>query len=347
MIPKERISSIIRGYDKKQMKIATICSHTSLQIFHGARQEGIKTVGICLESHRKMYDAFPYGRPDEYIFVDSYRDIPVEELVEKNAIVVPHGSFVEYAGERLGELAAPMFGNRTSLAWEGSRDRMFQWMKDAGLRTPKVFTPESIDRPCIVKLPGAKGGRGYVVVNSPAEFREKVRAEKFAIQEYIPGVRMYPHYFYSPISGGGYEVGEGSLELMGVDRRLESIDESYRSTLVGVKVEPRFTVIGNESAVLRESLVKEVMEMGAGAVESSYRLFGGLPGPFCIETVCTDDLKFYVMEISARIVAGTNLYPMGSPYTCYSYDEPMSTGRRIAREIKLAAKRDLLDRIVY
>lgn len=329
------------------MSIATICSHTALQIFHGARQEGVRTIGICLEGHRKTYDAFPYGRPDDYIMVDSYKDIPVDELVDNDAVVVPHGSFVEYVGERLGDLAVPMFGNRESLAWEASRDRLFEWMNDSGLRTPRVFTPESIDRPCIVKLPGAKGGKGYTIVNSPEEFREKITAKKFTIQEYITGVRMYPHYFYSPISEGGYGVNGGSLELMGIDRRLETIDESYRSTLVGVKVEPRFTVIGNESAVLRESLLKEVMEMGAGAVESSYRLFGGLPGPFCIETVCTDDLKFYVMEISARIVAGTNLYPMGSPYTCYSYDEPMSAGRRIARELKLAAKRGELDRIVY
>ena len=48
MISRERIGSILEGYDKKQIKIATICSHTSLQIFHGARQEGIKTIGICL-----------------------------------------------------------------------------------------------------------------------------------------------------------------------------------------------------------------------------------------------------------------------------------------------------------
>jgi 5-formaminoimidazole-4-carboxamide-1-(beta)-D-ribofuranosyl 5'-monophosphate synthetase len=89
------------------------------------------------------------------------------------------------------------------------------------------------------------------------------------------------------------------------------------------------------------------MEMGAGVVESSHRLFEGLTGPFCIETVCTDDLKFYTIEISARIVAGTNLYPMGSPYTCYSYGEPMSTGRRIARELKLAARLDKLDSIIY
>ncbi len=42
------------------------------------------------------------------------------------------------------------------------------------------------------------------------------------------------------------------------------------------------------------------------------------------------------MEISARIVAGTNLFIDGSPYSYLNYSEPMSTGRRIAREIKNA-----------
>jgi 5-formaminoimidazole-4-carboxamide-1-(beta)-D-ribofuranosyl 5'-monophosphate synthetase len=57
-------------------------------------------------------------------------------------------------------------------------------------------------------------------------------------------------------------------------------------------------------------------------------------GPFCLETIVTPDQKFYIIEISCRIVAGTNLFTSGSPYSALIYDEPMSTGRRIAREIK-------------
>lgn len=348
MISKEKIDSIVKGYDKKKIKIATICSHSSLQIFNGARQEGVGTIGICLESNKKTYDAFPYGKPDEYIIVDNYQDIPTKELADKNAIIVPHGSFVEYTGKKIEQLALPMFGNRLSMMWEGNRKRLFEWMRDSGLRVPKTFTPETIDRPCIVKLPGAKGGRGYIVVSSTAEFKKKVKAKEFTIQEFVQGVRVYPHYFYSPLSKSGYEVRGGSLELMSIDRRLESdIDESYRASTIGVKTEPHFTVVGNEPIVLRESLLGEVMRMGQGVVESSYRLFNGLTGPFCIETICTEDLKFYAFEISARIVAGTNLYPGGSPYTHYTYKEPMSTGRRIAREIKLASRLGQLDKVVY
>ena len=48
MISKEDIQEILKGYDKDDLTIATICSHSSLQIFHGARQEGFKTLGICI-----------------------------------------------------------------------------------------------------------------------------------------------------------------------------------------------------------------------------------------------------------------------------------------------------------
>ena len=56
---------------------------------------------------------------------------------------------------------------------------------------------------------------------------------------------------------------------------------------------------------------------------------------------------FTVFEVSARIVAGTNLYPMGSPYSTYYYDEPMSTGRRIAREVKNALKLGRLKDLIH
>jgi 5-formaminoimidazole-4-carboxamide-1-(beta)-D-ribofuranosyl 5'-monophosphate synthetase len=64
-------------------------------------------------------------------------------------------------------------------------------------------------------------------------------------------------------------------------------------------------------------------------------------GPFCLETIVSDQLQFKVFEISTRIVAGTNLFISGSPYS--DLVEPgMSTGRRIAREIRIAQKRGRL-----
>jgi len=70
-------------------------------------------------------------------------------------------------------------------------------------------------------------------------------------------------------------------------------------------------------------------------------------GAFCLETIYHPDKGFIVFEISARIVAGTNLYPEGSPYSCYIFNEPMSTGRRIAREIKEGLKTNQIEKIVH
>ncbi|MBU0526978.1 DUF1246 domain-containing protein, partial [Candidatus Micrarchaeota archaeon] len=68
MLEKKKIDDLLSDY--KDIKIATICSHSSLQIFKGAREEGIKTIGIVLKERRKLYESFPYGRPDEFIEVD-------------------------------------------------------------------------------------------------------------------------------------------------------------------------------------------------------------------------------------------------------------------------------------
>jgi len=346
MLDRDRISDILSGYGK--FKIATICSHSSLQIFKGAREEGIKTIGIVQKDKRKLYESFPLGRPDEFIAVDSYRDIPLDYLVDEEAVLIPHGSFVEYVGAAFDDLPVPVYGNRRSLMWERSRDLMFQWLNKAGIKTPRILKPEEIEGPVLVKFPGAKGGRGYVVVSSEAEFRKRVKEKDYMIQEFLIGVRAYPHFFFSPFAGHGYKTKQGHLELLGVDRRVESsADEIARAVSIGMDPKMAFTVIGNEPLVLRESLLAEYMEIGRAISETSFELFGGLIGPFCVETIITEELQIYAFEISARIVAGTNVYPEGSPYSVYYYKEPMSAGRRIAKELKHAAKIKRLAEIVY
>ena len=59
MIEKNQIMRILETYDLDKLAIATVCSHSSLQIFDGARKEGFKTIGICVKKPPKFYDAFP------------------------------------------------------------------------------------------------------------------------------------------------------------------------------------------------------------------------------------------------------------------------------------------------
>lgn len=343
MVTKEKIRSILDEYE--DTVISTICSHSSLQIFHGARAEGFRTLGIAIKKQPRFYDAFPGAKPDEFFLVDSYNEVleRAKELQEKNAIAVPHGSFVEYMGPKnFLKLEIPTFGNRNVLLWESDREKQREWLGKAGIDMPrKISRPEDINEPVFVKYYGAKGGKGAFIAKSYEEFKKGIKeGHAYTIQEYIVGTRYYLHYFYSPIEEDGYRLSRGSLELLGVDRRDEAnIDEMYKlgaqEKLIDFGLYPTFVVTGNVPVVLRESLLPKAFEIGERVVETSLDLFGGMIGPFCLETIVTDKLEFKVFEISTRIVAGTNLFISGSPYS--DLIEPgMSTGRRIAREIKKA-----------
>ena len=69
-------------------------------------------------------------------------------------------------------------------------------------------------------------------------------------------------------------------------------------------------------------------------------------GPFCLEAIITPNQEFFVIEISCRIVAGTNLFINGSPYASLYYQKDVSTGRRIAMEIKKAIKEKSTEKIL-
>jgi len=88
--------------------------------------------------------------------------------------------------------------------------------------------------------------------------------------------------------------------------------------------------------------------MAEGTVAASFNLEEdgrGMLGPFCLETIVTDKLEFKVFEISARIVAGSNPFIGGSPYSDIN-EEFMSTGRRIARSIKKASRENRLENLL-
>ena len=355
MVPKEHIEKIVGGYDKDKLTIATVCSHTSLQIFDGARKEGFKTLGITVGQNIKFYDAFPRGKPDEYLKVDSYLDLldMADDLAARNVILVPHGSFVEYmTPKKFEELEVPTFGNRRVLEWESNREMERQWLVSAGVEMPNIIEdPKMIDRPVLVKYDGAKGGRGFFIAKDYPDFKLGIdSSQRFTIQEYVLGTRYYIHFFYSPVRSAGYQLKKGVLELLSIDRRDESnVDEMYKlgaqEELKKLGLYPSFVVTGNIPVVVRESLLPKMLEMGEKVVERSIELFGGMIGPFCLESIVTDTLSIKVFEISSRIVAGTNPFISGSPYS--DLLEPgVSTGRRIAQEVRYAADKGVLSEVL-
>ena len=341
-----------------KLTIATLGSHCSLQVLKGAKDEGFRTLLVCEKRRLGLYSRF--GFIDEIVEVGSFTEILGDtcrrRLKQVGSVLIPHGTLIsQMKSDEIEKIDTPVFGNKWILRWEADRILKEKLMKEAGLKIPQaVRSKNEIKGLCIVKLHGAAGGRGYYLAWNRESFEEGarrlidqkiIRAESdLYIQEFIRGVPVYLQYFYSPITE--------ELELLGIDRRYESdIDGIGRipakQQLGAGSIEPSYTVIGNIPLVLRESLLEEVYKIGENFVRTAERLVPpGMPGPFCLEGVYDSEGKFTTFEFSARIVAGTNLYLDGSPYSGLLYDEPMSMGRRIAREVKVAKNRGKLDKVV-
>ena len=359
-VSKDKILEILDGYDKENITIATLGSHTSLHILNGAKAEGFRTAIVCEKGREIPYERF--GVADEFIMVDKFADIVNDDVQDKlramNAIVVPHGSFVAYAGldnvEDIFEV--PMFGNRDILRWEAERDLERKLLINGDVRIPyKYDDPADIDRAVMVKFPGARGGRGYFVASSPEEFDAKIEAMKARgwiededvaqahIEEYVCGCNYCIHYFYSALND--------EVELMGMDSRYESsIDGFVRMPAkdqLEVDLSPSYVVTGNHPVVIRESLLTQVFDIGDKLVKSASELVKpGLNGAFCMQTLVNDNLEVVVFETSARTDGGTNTFMEGSSYSYLKYGEGMSMGRRTAREIKNAIEQDALDKVI-
>ena len=329
--------------------IATLGSHSALQILKGAKDEGFKTLIITTHNRQDFYRRFKFI--DKILSVKDFSEYQKieDQLKDEDVILIPHGSFVAYLGtENNKKISAHYFGNKAVLDWEADRGMQREWLAKAGINVPRQFDDiEDVTFPVIVKTYGAAGGKGYFYARDKADFKKKIKAfksEQYVIQEYIIGVTLYVAYFYSPITN--------EIEVMSMDRRYETnVDSLGRIPLhgqQGLDIEPSYVVVGNQPLIIRESLLPEVYAMGERVVETSKKLMGGkgLFGPFCLEMVITPDQRMFVIEISGRIVAGTSLYVGGSPYADLNYDVPMSTGRRIAREIKTAVEKGELEKVL-
>jgi len=168
--------------------------------------------------------------------------------------------------------------------------------------------------------------------------------EKAEIQQYIVGANIYFSFFYSRVFD--------RIELIAIDRRYESTADALgkipADEQLKTEITPTYTVVGNFPIVLRESLLIQAFEAAEKIVEVSKEIaYPGMVGAFCIESVFDENAEMYVFEISARIVAGTNVGIPNSPYSYILFGENMYMGRRIAREIKMAIEQGIIEEIIY
>ncbi|MBC5829858.1 MAG: DUF1246 domain-containing protein, partial [Candidatus Eremiobacteraeota bacterium] len=144
--------------------IATLGSHSALQILKGAHDEGFRTLALANSQTERLYRSYAFV--DEVVGIGEYQDFPdhVQLLDGRKVIIVPHGSFVAYLSlEEHKKMTVPYFGNKAILDWEASRELQRQWLSRAGLNLPRQFrSGNEIYRPVRVKLYGAHAGKGFM-----------------------------------------------------------------------------------------------------------------------------------------------------------------------------------------
>ena len=66
-------------------------------------------------------------------------------------------------------------------------------------------------------------------------------------------------------------------------------------------------------------------------------------GPFCLQTCIDKDMNYAIYDVAPRLGGGTNVHVnVGHPYGNALWRKPMSSGRRIAMELRRAAEQDRL-----
>lgn len=384
MIDREQVLSILEGYDPTSIRIGVVASHSALDTCDGAVSEGFGTLAICQKGRERTFANYfrsqkdPSGQVtrgvvDDVLILDRFKDLvrPAAQsfLTESNTLFIPNRSFVSYCGidSVENDFAVPIVGSRNLLRSEERGDEKdYYWLLEkAGLPYPKkIDSPEDIDRLTIVKVHHKVKTleRGFFTASSPEQFYAKSKEliaqgiieedflDSARMEEYVIGPVFNLDFFYSPLEERGEKI-----ELLGIDWRFESSLDGYVRLPAGQQIGlekdgvlPEYTVCGHNSATLRESLLEKAFELAERYVKAAEKHYHpGIIGPFCLQTCVDKDLNFYIYDVAPRIGGGTNVHmAVGHPYGNTLWRKEMSTGRRLAMEIRRALEQERLEEIV-
>ncbi len=374
------IADLLSGYDLNQLTVGVLGGHSALDVCHGAKEFGFKTVAVARAGRDKTYSQYfktrgEKGCIDEVIVVDDFQDVLDEEVQEKlrkmNTVFVHNRYFWVYFDDFSlveSDFRVPIFGSRTLLKLE-ERDQPFNQyhlLDAAGIRTPKIFAkPEDIDRPVLVKAAEATRGyeRAFFVVGSAQEWETvgsqlekdgKVTADwrTATIEEFIVGAPINFNFFYSPLTE--------ELELLGTDtRRQTNLDGFLRMTAAEqAKVQNLIPLkrieTGHIACTVKESILEKAFDLGEKFVEATQKLprdidpsRNGIIGPFALQgAVVAEEGRedIVIFDVSMRIPGSPGT--AATPYSGYLYGQSMSVGERVAMEIHQAVGQGRVEEIV-
>ncbi len=374
------IPDILTGYDVKNLTVGVLGGHSGLDVCHGAKQHGFKTVCVARKGREKTYDRYfktrgSRGCIDETIVVENFSDVLDTKIQKKlqslNTIFVHNRYFWVYFDDFSkveNDFHVPIFGSRTLLKLE-ERDQPFNQydlLKKAGIRTPKIFaSAKDIDRPVLVKAGEARRSyeRAFFIATTPQNYEEtgamleaqgKVNKKwrDATIEEFIVGAPVNFNFFYSPLTG--------ELELLGTDtRRQTNLDGFLRMTAdqqaIALKHVPlKMIETGHIACTVKESILEKAFDLGEKFVTACKNLpktldpsAKGIIGPFALQgAVVAEEGKedIVIFDVSLRIPGSPGT--ASTPYSGYLYGQSMSVGERVGLEIRNAVEQKRLLEII-
>ena len=382
-VERALVQEIVAGY-AREPTIAAVGSHSALDIADGAMTEGFPTLVLAQKgreatyaqyyrSHRDREGHVVRGCVDDVWVYPRFADLAQPDaqarMRESNVLVVPNRALSSYVPIDVleEEFRVPIVGSRNLLRIEerSERENYYTLLGSAGIPSPThILSPESIDGLAMVKLPHAtrRLERGFFTVASPAEYAKKsaqllkdgtILAEDLArarIERYVVGPVFNFNFFFSPLAPRA-----DGLELLGVDERRESSLDGLVRLPAAQQLElpnrgsaPRYTVVGHGTLTVRESLLEDVFRLGEKFVDAARARYApGIIGPFCLQTCIDEDGSPWVFDVAVRIGGGTNIHlGLGHPYGNALWRTSMSSGRRIALEVRRALETDRVKEIV-
>src|SRR6056297_2178191 len=146
MIDRKEIIEIAESYYTDNIKIGAVASHSGLDVFDGAIEEGFETYAICQSGREKTYTEYfkskrdaegkvVRGIVDEYAVYDRFDEIlrpeNQQKLIDDNILFVPNRSFTSYCDIDAVEndFRVPMVGSRNMLrSEERGLDQDYYWL---------------------------------------------------------------------------------------------------------------------------------------------------------------------------------------------------------------------------
>jgi 5-formaminoimidazole-4-carboxamide-1-(beta)-D-ribofuranosyl 5'-monophosphate synthetase len=285
--------------------------HSALDICHGAKKYGFKTLAVCQKGREKTYNKYykvrsdidvvpgqlePWhatkGVVDDVIILDKFADIikPAvqKQLQDANTIFINSRYFCAYCDitKIENDFIVPIYGSREMIKLEdrNAENNQYYLLEQAGIRFPKIFAlPNEIDRLVLVKVNEAQRGyeRAFFLASSPDDFekksRELIKAEIITAENLKIAI-IEEYVIGAPVNFNFfYSNVDDELELMGTDiRRLTNLDGILRlpapeQNAVLQHIRPRMIETGHIATTIKESLIEKAYEIGQKFVDLTMR----------------------------------------------------------------------------